>query len=100
MRTLTIICCFVGTFISGCAAQRSQLEEGLHAARDVAEVAKPCLVAAQDMAEARCAGDARCIDGVRESFEPSAKALNLFHTLWCGISPDSEGCEKGAGAEQ
>lgn len=78
----------------GCAGQRDQLQDAMHAARDLSVIAKPCLVAAQDVAEERCAGDPKCIEGVRQGFEPAAKAIELIRTVWCAMAePGSEAAE-------
>lgn len=78
----------------GCAGQRDQLQDAMHAARDLSVIAKPCLVAAQDVAEERCSGDPKCIEGVREGFEPAANAIQIIHDVWCALAgPESEGCK-------
>lgn len=78
--------------LAGCGAQKAQLESALEAARDVSAVAHPCLVAQQEQAIEQCADEA-CKAKVRESFEPIAKAFDLLNELWCGLSPESEGCK-------
>lgn len=89
-----VLACVTITVTPGCAGQRDQLQDAMHAARDLSVIAKPCLVAAQDVAEERCAGDEKCIEGVREGFEPAAKAIELIRTVWCAMAePGSEAAE-------
>ena len=79
----------------GCAGQKDQLEQALEASRDIATAAKPCIVAAQDAAEAQCAGDVACIKGVRDGFEPIAKAYELLERVWCGLAAEGSEAKKG-----
>lgn len=78
--------------LAGCAGQKAQLESALEATRDIAAVAHPCLVAQQEQLVEQCQDEA-CKAKVRESFEPIADAFEVLHELWCGLSPESEGCK-------
>lgn len=81
--------------LTGCGSEQiAQAQTAIEAARDVAAVAEPCLVAAQAVELERCEGDAECKQAVFAAFRPMADALDLLHDAWCAISPDSEGCEK------
>jgi len=99
MKPIANLAAFVGAvvlyivLVGGCGGARDQLQKGLEGTRDFVEVAKPCLVAAQDKAEADCKGDAACVAKVQEAFEPAAVGLQAFHDLWCAMSPESEGCK-------
>jgi hypothetical protein len=81
--------------LTGCAGQKNQLEEALEASRDIAVAAKPCLVAQQDYAETRCEGDAQCIETVRTSFDPIARAYELLEQLWCALAEEGSEAKEG-----
>jgi hypothetical protein len=81
-------------FVIGCGVDRAKIEAGLDGAVTALDVAKPCLVATQDKLEAECAGDAACISGVRDHFQPIADAYEAFGALLCAIDATAEGCSK------
>lgn len=85
---LLVASCTVGC--GGAMVQRA--EKFAHAARDVADVAAPCLVAAKLKADEQCSSDEHCLERVREEYKPAADTLDTFHAAWCAFSPDSEGC--------
>jgi hypothetical protein len=82
--------------LTGCGGMtKAEIEKSLNATATYIEISKPCVVRMQDQAEADCAGDAACIARVQQTFEPAALGLEAFGTLWCFVSPKSEGCENG-----
>lgn len=81
--------------LTGCGSEQiAQAQTAIEAARDVAAVAEPCLVASMAVELERCGEDLECKDTVMQSYRPMADALDMLHAAWCAISPDTEGCEK------
>lgn len=81
--------------LTGCGSEQiAQAQTAIEAARDVAAIAEPCLVAAQSVELERCGEDRECKAAVIESFRPMADALDLLKAAWCKLSPASEGCEQ------
>lgn len=76
--------------LTGCGGGQ-ELAQYAEAGRDLAVVAEPCLVAVKDEAIARCE-DEECRRQVVDRFAPIADALDLMHSTWCAVSPESEGC--------
>lgn len=81
--------------LTGCGSQQiADAQSAIEAARDVAAIAEPCLVAAQSVELEKCGEDRECKAAVIESFRPMADALDLLKAAWCRISTASEGCEE------
>ena len=80
--------------LAACGAV-ARVPEAIEAARDVATVAEPCLVAEQSREYNACplgpAGDS-CRAAVVTQWAPVKSAFERLHALWCEVSPSSEGC--------
>lgn len=76
----------------GCSGAQD-LAKYAEAGRDVVERAEPCLVAQKEADVGACNGDAICLARVKDRWDPIADALDLMHSTWCKVSPDSEGCK-------
>ena len=86
--------------LTGCGSQQiADAQSAIEAARDVAAIAEPCLVAAQSVELERCGDDRECKAAVIESFRPMADALDMLKEAWCKLAPASEGCEDLGGAQ-
>ena len=77
--------------LSGCGGGQ-ELAKYAEAGRDLAERAEPCFVAQKAMDESQCGSDAACLAEVKKRWSPIADALDLMHSTWCKVSPQSEGC--------
>lgn len=92
---LVLLALAAGSGLTACGSQQiADAQTAIEAARDVAAIAEPCLVASMNVELERCEGDIECKDAVIQSYRPMADALDMLHNAWCALSPDSEGCEK------
>lgn len=81
---------------TGCGGSQ-ELAKYAEAGRDIAARAEPCLVAQKAMDESQCGTDAACLATVKETYGKLADALDLMHSTWCKVSPQSEGCLNNGG---
>ena len=78
--------------LSGCGGTQ-ELAKYAEAGRDLAARAEPCLVAQKAMDESQCGDDPACQAKVKATYAKLADALDLMHSTWCKVSPQSEGCK-------
>jgi hypothetical protein len=76
----------------GCGGAAQKFEAVAHSARDVAVVAEACSFAAKEQEMAKCIDDT-CRAKVLAKYSVIADALDAFHSAWCTVAPDAEGCK-------
>lgn len=79
-------------FLVGCGVDKAKLEAGLNGGALALEVAKPCVIEAQNKAEAACGSDRYCIESVRDQFDLVATGYDAFGCLLCLVDSTAEGC--------
>lgn len=85
---------FVGASagLSGCGLP-AKVESALEASRDVVAIAEPCMRGALSVDLSRCSTP-ECVGSVEQRWAGPMAALDLLRSVWCDLSPESEGCGK------